>query len=111
VEKGAVLENAGEEVCDGAAGGEENERSPDRRDGLISAVDEVPSGSEEEGGAESPSEDRESRTAADGAGRNVAEVVDEGDEARPEVGLLVAEEGTLEAGAEALLTDDVDVGR
>jgi len=60
--------------------------------------------------AESPEEDREGRPAADGAGRDVVEVVDESDEARPEIRLLVVEEGTLEAGAE-VRPDDVNIRR
>ena len=105
---GAVLGDAGGKVGSGTADGEENQRSSGRGASVIPAVDEVPGSSEKESGAERPEENREGRPAADYAGRDVAEVIGKGDDARPEIGLLVAKEGGLEAGADGI-ADDVDV--
>ena len=108
---GAVLGNAGEEVGDGTADGEEDQRPSAPGDAVVSGVDEVPGGREEEGGSKGPEKDREGRPAADDAGGYITEVIGKGDDARPEIGLLVAKEGGLEAGAETFLPDDVDVHR
>jgi len=111
VEAGAILGNAGEEVGDGTTDGEEDQRSSDPGDAVVSVVDEVPGSHEEEGGSKGPEENREGRPAADDAGCDVTEIVGKGDDARPEICLLVAKERALDAGAETFLPDDVDVHR
>ena len=79
MEGGAVLGDAGEEVGDGAAGGEKGEGFSERLVAILPPGDEVDDCGDQESGAEGPEEDREGRPAADGTRRDLVEIPEYGD--------------------------------